>query len=453
MLQITLLLVLSSDVLSSRTRIYNIMYRSLYRQLFLLFCKMYYLCTDMRVSIRIIAILMALWMPFVMNAQETPVVVEQAAEENGQAQDSIRVSLLTCSPGQEVYSLYGHTAIRCVDFARGKDIVFNYGVFSFSQPYFIWRFVLGQCDYMVDAVYFDGFIRSYTERGSRVTEQILQLSGEEARMMMAYLIWNCRPENREYRYNFLYNNCTTMVRDVIERCVRGRVVYPARLPQRTTRDILHEYTQGHPWAAEGDDFLLGSAVDTLASDRAAMFAPEYLMWYADGAVIIGEDGREHPLVAEKRILTPGRTLPVEAEFPLSPCQVGWGLFALCVLVVLAELMQRRLFTLWSMLLLSAQGLVGVLLLFMFLFSEHPAVDSNWQIWPFTPLALFGLYFSACRRESWRARWWGSYFCFLTPFLLFYPIIPQVFGNIVVPLTMCLLTRPIGFYLFCRRNRK
>ena len=262
MLQITLLLVVSSVALSSRTRIYIIMYRSLYRQLFLLFCKMYYLCTDMRVSIRIIAILMALWMPFVMNAQETPVVVEQAAEENGQAQDSIRVSLLTCSPGQEVYSLYGHTAIRCVDFARGKDIVFNYGVFSFSQPYFIWRFVLGQCDYMVDAVYFDGFIRSYTERGSRVTEQILQLSGEEARMMMAYLIWNCRPENREYRYNFLYNNCTTMVRDVIERCVRGRVIYPARLPQRTTRDILHEYTQGHPWAAEGDDFLLGSAVDT-----------------------------------------------------------------------------------------------------------------------------------------------------------------------------------------------
>ena len=190
-----------------------------------------------------------------------------------------------------------------------------------------------------------------------LTEQILQLSGEEAHMMMAYLIWNCRPENREYRYNFLYNNCTTMVRDVIERCVRGRVVYPARLPQRTTRDILHEYTQGHPWAAEGDDFLLGSAVDTLASDRAAMFAPEYLMWYADGAVIIGEDGQQRPLVAEKRILTPGRTLPVEAEFPLSPRQVGWGLFALCVLVVLAELMQRRLFTLWSMLLLSAQGLV------------------------------------------------------------------------------------------------
>ena len=95
MLQITLLLVLSSDVLSSRTRIYIIMYRSLYRQLFLLFCKMYYLCTDMRVSIRIIAILMALWMPLGMHAQETPVVVEQAADEDGQAQNSIRLSLLT----------------------------------------------------------------------------------------------------------------------------------------------------------------------------------------------------------------------------------------------------------------------------------------------------------------------------------------------------------------------
>ncbi|MGN0233322.1 MAG: DUF4105 domain-containing protein [Bacteroidaceae bacterium] len=406
----------------------------------------------MRASIRIIAFLAALWLQFPLNAREVPVGRDISSVEEMLGQDSVQVSLLTCSPGQEVYSLYGHTAIRCVDFTKGMDVVFNYGVFSFSQPHFIWRFVLGQCDYMVEAVGFNGFLRSYRERGSRVTEQILSLNREEARAVLAYLIWNCRRENCEYRYNFLYNNCTTMVRDVIERNVHGRVVYPIRIPPRTTREILHEYTQGYPWAAEGDDFLLGSAVDTVASDRAAMFAPEYMMWYADGASIIGEDGQKRPLVTETCVLVPGRDVPCDEGFPLSPVQLGWGLFVLCVLVVVVELVSGRLFTLWSLSLLSLQGLAGLLLLFMFLFSEHPAVDSNWLIWPFTPFALLGLYFSVCDCCRWRVRWWSAYFCFLASFLLFYPIIPQVFGNIVVPLTMCLLTRPIGFYLFCRRNR-
>ncbi len=407
----------------------------------------------MRISALIVASLMALLAHASLQAQaagyesrEMPVVQEGGL-------DSVRVSLLTCSPGQEIYSLYGHTAIRCTNYTWNKDFVFNYGVFSFSQPHFIWRFMLGKCDYMVDAVYFDGFLDAYAERGSRVTEQVLGLSREEANWVLAYLIENCCPENRQYRYNFLYNNCTTKVRDVIEHCVHGRVVYPARNPRQTTRQILHHYTQGHPWAAEGNDFLLGSAVDTLASDRASMFAPERMMEYAGGASIVGEDGQTRPLVCETLVLTPGREVPVEREFPLSPRQLGWGMLALCLLIVLAEVRAGHVCTLWSVLLLLVQGLVGVLLFFMFLFSEHPAVDSNWLVWPFTPLALLGVGIVLCGGRRARAYWWTAYFCFLTLFLLFYPLIPQDFGNIVVPLTMCLLTRPVGFYICCRREKE
>lgn len=381
--------------------------------------------------------------------------VDGASEHRNSQPDSVSVSLLTCSPGQEVYSLYGHTAIRCFVRKpdRDLDVVFNYGVFSFSQPHFIWRFVLGKCDYMVEASYFDGFLDAYARRGSRVTEQVLSLTPEEARRVFSYLMTNCAPENNQYRYNFLYNNCTTMVRDVIERCVQGEVVYVARTPQVTTRQILHHYTQGHPWAAEGDDLLLGAAVDTLASDRAAMFAPEYMMDYAEHAIIRDDNGQERPLVAATHVLTPGVDVPIEAEFPLSPRQVGWGMLAFALLVMLAEWWRGRVFVLWSMLLLLAQGLVGSLLLFMALFSEHPAVSHNWLLWPFCPLALAGLYFAVCSVRRRVARWWTAYFCFLTLFLLFYPVIPQNFGNIVVPLTMCLLTRPIGFYLCSIRNRK
>lgn len=407
----------------------------------------------MRVCALIAIILLACFASPVAFAQEPACRAREIPVAEAAQPDSIRVSLLTCSPGRELYSLYGHTAIRCVDYVRGQDVVFNYGVFSFSQPHFIWRFVLGKCDYMVDAVPFGAFLGSYEQRGSRVTEQVLSLTSEEAGRVMAYLTENCLPENCRYRYNFLYNNCTTMVRDVIERCVQGEIIYSARTPRQTTREIIHHYTQGHPWAAEGDDFLLGSAVDTLASDRAAMFAPEYMMEYAATAAIRGEDGRERPLVAATVVLTPGREVPAEPEFPLSPRQVGWGLLALAVLVMLVEVFSGRTFVPWSVLLLLAQGLVGSLLLFMFLFSEHPAVDSNWLLWPFSPIALPGLYFVVCGSRVAKARWWVAYFCFLALFLVFYPLIPQEFGNIVVPLTMCLLTRPVEFYLSSRRKGK
>lgn len=407
----------------------------------------------MRICTLIVACLVSLLAQvFAQTQARAPESREMPVEQEG-GLDSVRVSLLTCSPGQEVYSLYGHTAIRCTNYTWDKDFVFNYGVFSFSQPHFIWRFVLGKCDYMVDAVYFDGFLDAYAERGSRVTEQVLGLSREEACEVLAYLIENCRPENRQYRYNFLYNNCTTRVRDVIEHCAHGTVVYPVDSARLTTREILHSYTQGHPWAAEGNDLLLGSAVDTLVSDRASMFAPERMMEYAGGASIVGEDGHTRPLVAETLVLTPGREVPVEREFPLSPRQVGWGMLALCLLMLVAEVCAGRVFTLWSALLLLLQGLVGALLLFMFLFSEHPAVDSNWLVWPFTPLALLGVGIVLWGGRRARAYWWAAYFCFLTLFLLFYPLIPQDFGNIVVPLTMCLLTRPVGFYICCRRKRK
>ena len=181
------------------------------------------------------------------------------------AQDSIRVTILTCSPGPEVYELYGHTAIRCQAPERGFDEVFNYGVFDMSKPFFAWHFVLGQTDYMVQPIPWRYFVKEYEERGSSITEQELNLTPAEARRLTNRLIENCLPENCEYRYSFLYKNCTTMVRDMVEGTINGRIQYPDTLPHQTAREILHRYTAEHPWAQEGNDLLLGTEVDTILS--------------------------------------------------------------------------------------------------------------------------------------------------------------------------------------------
>ena len=366
--------------------------------------------------------------------------------------DSIRVTLLTCSPGPEVYELYGHTAIRCQ--APSGSTVFNYGVFDMSKPYFVWNFVLGHTDYMVCPVPWEHFAAEYRKRGSSITEQELNLTPVEARRLTERLVENCRPENRTYRYNYLYKNCTTMVRDMVEQVVMGEIHYPDTLPHQTYREILHHYTAGHPWAQEGNDILLGAAVDTALSARAAMFAPEYMLRYAAGAFIYADNNDKRPLVMDTEILLQKRPQAVAPEFPLSPTQAMLVLLAFAVLILLLERLFNRQCWLWDAILLAGQGTAGLLLLFMLLFSEHPAVDSNWQIWVLNPIALIAL--PMVVKAAYRHRktlWHVVFFVILSTFLVFSPWMPQEFGKLVVPLALTLLTRPISYYLYYRKNNR
>ena len=157
---------------------------------------------------------------------------------NGQAiasdNDSIRLSLLTCAPGEEIYSLFGHTAIRYEDPANGIDAVFNYGLFSFNTPNFILRFSLGETDYQLGATDYARFAAEYAFDGRSVWQQTLNLSKEEKAELIRLLQENYLPENRVYRYNFFYDNCATRPRDKIEESIDGKVIYPAE-PQDGSR--------------------------------------------------------------------------------------------------------------------------------------------------------------------------------------------------------------------------
>lgn len=370
------------------------------------------------------------------------------------AGDSIRVSLITCSPGHEVYELYGHTALRCENLTTGEDVVFNYGIFSFSQPHFIWRFVRGECDYIVMGVDWDYFPAEYAERGSSVTAQVLNLTRDEANRLYRNLQENCLPENRTYRYNFLLNNCTTMVRDMIERSIDGRIAYLPLPEKQTYRQILHQYAPQGSWEAEGNDFLLGAAVDTVVTDRAAMFAPEYMMHMADEAQVYATDGSLRPLVKETITLLEPRETEKPELLPLSALSVGLLLLAINLLVGLLEYKTGWMWWLWDVVLLFAQGAVGVLLTFMHFFSTHPAVDSNWLLWPFSPLALASipLVVSASIKHK-KTRWHALHATYLTLFIFFVPWIPQQFGRIVVPLALALLARPLSYLIHYNKKEK
>lgn len=307
----------------------------------------------------------------------------------GAVRAEVKVSVLTCSPGDEAYALYGHTALRYRDTEKDIDVVFNYGCFDFSTPNFGWRFVLGETDYMVGCTAFKNFLPEYEFRGSGVVEQVIDLSDNEAQALLKVLLWNIKPENRTYRYRYLDNNCTTKVRDRLLEALAAdsRVVYRDSVPNgKTYRDALSLPSMEHPWYTFGINLLLGAGVDEPLTDETAQFLPLDFMNALSGMTIVAADGVERKIVVETNILLAENKQPaVRSNF--TPFNASLLLLLATFIAMLCELRKRKTYWGVDVLLMLAQGLAGVLLLFMALFSEHPAVDVNWLIVLLNPLAL------------------------------------------------------------------
>ena len=321
------------------------------------------------------------------------------AQTDTLSMDSVEISLLTCEPHDEVYSLYGHTAIRYHDLRPGGyDIAFNYGVFNFHAPYFALRFVFGMTDYELGAYPYRLFLAEYRHFGSQVTEQVLNLTNDEKLKLRDALAENLRDENKIYRYNYFYNNCTTKARDIIEQSVSGRVEYTDNKPDtKTYRMMVHEMTRNHPWSRFGNDLLLGYMADRPITQRQQEFLPHYLMNDFSQARIISDKG-QRPLVAEQRVALPSGTPIVQEGFPLSPRQCGFILLAVGILLIIAEFTTGRIFILWDVLLMVITGIIG-LVLFLMLFSQHPTVSVNFQLSLFNPLPWFFLWPVIRRRQT------------------------------------------------------
>ena len=208
--------------------------------------------------------------------------------------DSIRISLLTCASGGEIYSLFGHTAIRYENFTRGIDAVFNYGMFNFNAPNFIFRFALGETDYQLGVTNYEHFASEYNYLGRDVWQQTLNLTQAEKEHLFNLLQENYRPENRIYRYNFFYDNCATRPRDQIEAAIDGTLQYADNMTDTDTgvtfRDLLHKYSEGHPWSRFGMDLCMGSKADQPINRRLMMFVPFYVQDFFNTARIVDNEG-------------------------------------------------------------------------------------------------------------------------------------------------------------------
>lgn len=386
---------------------------------------------------RLIQLLLVMFLSVAVRAEQPKVVGVEYF-------DSVEVSLLTCAPHEEVYSLYGHTALRWHDVHTGDDLAFNWGIFNFKKPFFVARFVFGLTDYELGITPFEPFAAYYRRWGAMVTEQVLNLSSVEKSRLQKLLADNYLPENRVYRYNYFYDNCSTRPRDIIERCLDGKVEYAQRQDYEPTfRQMIREKTKRHEWATEGNDLLLGVRADLKTSREEQEFLPENLLYDFDRAQIRGNDGTVRPLVMNRRMAVQPGVQVIERDFVMSPVEVGVALLIVSLLVFAVEWKRRHIFIMWDAVLMTLTGLAGCVL-FVMLFSQHPCTTTNMQVLLLNPLHLFFIPSVVRRRQT---RYW-TVLLVMTALLLVGAFF-QRYAVLTPFLALCLLTR---YWIHLRREK-
>lgn len=354
------------------------------------------------------------------------------------APENTQISLLTCSPGDLIYELFGHTAIRIQDDSHKLDFVVNYGLFDFDQPHFVYRFVRGKTDYTVGVSYTRSFIQSYAERGSSITESTLNLTLAEKQDLLNRLNENLQPENRIYRYNFIYNNCATKVRDIFDMSIKRKLSYPTHVDSYSFREAIMLYTETAPWSQLGFDLCLGARADRTATQREMLFLPEVLGETYASAMLTDSIGIQ-PLCLQTSQIIPATQEKGTAWFSPTLCA-----YLLLLMVLYASFFLNK-HKIWlkrmDVVLFTINGIGGCVILFLILYSQHPFTGQNYNILWMNPLTLFPLItciFPFMKKIN-GLFYLGATVMFLG-FVIVMPILPQVFNFAVLPWVLTLLLR-------------
>lgn len=325
-----------------------------------------YLQSKFQVMLKKLIFILFLFIGLVLNGQEVDALMNDT-----------QVSLLTCDPGTEIYSLFGHSAIRVKNDTKNFDVVFNYGTFNFKTPNFTIKFMRGKLPYHLTVSSYADFLREYHYFKRGVREQVLQINNEQKKEVITFLENNAKPENAEYKYDFFYDNCSSRIRDVFEKTLHYPPQYAGE-KDLTFRDLLHRYLQSWPWLGTGIDIIIGSKADKKADPSAQMFIPDKLHDNLASAAI---DGRS--LLADTYDVLIFERPKDQPWF--TPEVVSFILILLIVFLMFKK--QDRylnmLFKAWQIFAILA----ALLIIFLWFFTDHQATKLNYNLLWLNPLYL------------------------------------------------------------------
>lgn len=350
----------------------------------------------------------------------------------------LRISILTCAPGDELYATFGHTAIRITDSSSHTDFVYNYGTFDFNDPDFYSKFTRGKLDYFLSVAMLPEFMYEYRVEKRDVSEQELRLTDSVKRAILTALNQNLSGDAKYYKYDFLYNNCTSRVRDIL---IQYAGLRPDQIlvPNKTSfRNMLHEYLDkgAKSWSKLGIDLLLGSPIDKLVNIPESMFLPDYLMKGIDSSV----HSKGSEILQQKILLYKG--MKMEEPFRNRP----FYFFSVLALIVagisfINHKAAKQLTRVIDCMLFLVTGLIGFLLLFMWFGTKHASCADNYNLlWalPTHVIAAFALW----KNPGWLQKYFSFSSVLYVLILLSYFFLPQQMNTGFIPLILLLLFRSL-----------
>ncbi len=354
--------------------------------------------------------------------------------------EKAEISIITCSPGDELYSVFGHSAVRV--FEPGKiDLVYNYGTFEFTDDFYL-QFAQGKLNYRLSRSDFASFNYEYIMTGRGVQEQVLDLDSLQAQQLFDYMETNYLPENRYYLYDFFYDNCATRIRDVLVDVLHSDLQFNSNFASdsATFRNMIDMYLVGMPWGDFGIDLALGAPCDYKLQPQQNMFLPDFVFSELALATLNGR-----LLVRETRVILEPEFILSKAPYDL-PVILAAIFAGLMMLYLLRAVIVKKRIVALERGFLIVFGLLGVAVFLLWFATDHVTTRLNYNLaWAF-PLHLIAAFFSERSRG-----FFHQYFRFFAVFYLLFLITawawPQEFHAAAYLLTVGLMAIcvRIGFF--------
>ncbi len=360
-----------------------------------------------------------------------------------QLSERAQISVLTLGPSQEqVYTAFGHSAFRVYDPVNGIDEAYNYGVFDYDRPDFYLNFARGYNIYQLGVMDYPRFEYAYMYYNRYIHEQVLNLTHSQAQRLFDYLQWNALPENKEYLYDYFYDNCATKIPEVMLTVFGDSVVFDGSYitTRYSFRELTDLYLGEQPWGDLGIDVGLGLPTDKIATPYEYMFLPDYVESGFAHATILQEGGRE-PLVRETRIVY--EAVPEAYETPVfHPLSVFIVFLLVTFFITYRDIKRKRLSVGFDSVLFGVLGVLGIVLLLLWTATNHQAAARNLNLLWALPTHLIAAI--AFVRQP---RWLKPYFLVVAVLsgllLITWPILPQMLHYSLIPLVMAIGIRSIA----------
>jgi len=362
----------------------------------------------------------------------------------------VEISVITIGPGSELFDKFGHSAFRVNDPYLGIDIVYNYGKFDFNTPNFYLKFARGKLLYELGYNRYKPFLNYYKGQNRWMKEQVLNISHSEKQQLFEFLQNNAKPENKEYLYDFFYDNCATKMHDVLEEVLGESLTFIedeyVEKPY-TFRELIHRNLNHNSWGVLGIDTALGSVIDKNATSYEYMFLPEFIFEnFATASYLT--NGKRMSLVSSTNDLFQNEERKEKSNIWLSPLFILSILSVLILYITYRDYKNKKRTRILDIILFSITGIIGVLLFLLWFATDHTATAQNYNVlWAF-PLNILII---AQVVKKIPKKWFRRYLKFLIiamVLLVFHWVFKvQVFALTLIPLLIAITIRYIYLLKF------